>query len=397
VTIVLDCIVIGGSLSGSSLALLLGRAGFRVLITEKGNFPKSKPCGEGLSATGLEIAQHLNILPERHLPYHSFTGFTLYAGRYTGTISHPYSSGISVERSHLDSDLWGIVSNTPGVEARERCRVTDVWKEQNNHFKVTIAGERTPISAKAVVVAAGGTSSILKKVSRIIRLPRSFRVGISGHYTGNITPLMGKVHIFLSQRIEFYVTPLSENKVNIAVLADSENSVRLKELLLRAIRELQGRFGVILKEDNRSKSQGRTHLGNILRSGREKGIFLVGDAIEQFDPIGGMGMTHAFFSAGIASEYLAKGILGHVPMPDAVALYEQNRTPFAHSLRTFTSFTALAMKLMAKYPPSVYLASSTLGKNIAARMSPKYTMSGINDLVAPNELITKHATFGEQR
>lgn len=386
-----DCIIIGGSLSGSSLALLLGRAGLKVLLAEKGTFPKSKPCGEGLSTTGVKIAQHLRILPEENLPYRPFLGFTLYSGKHSATISHPYSSGVSVERSHFDSELWNMASKTPGVDTRERCRVTDLHKEHEDHFKISIDGEKHHLRSKAVVVAAGGTSSILRSFTRIIRQPKSFRVGMSGHFTGEIAPLMGKVHIFLSKGIEFYVTPLSENKVNIAVLTESENSSHLKELIALASKDIEKRFGLTLNKDKEQRCNGRTHLGNILRSGRESGVFLVGDAIEQFDPIGGMGMTHAFYSAGLASEHLTKGILGRVPMSEALAQYEQNRTPFAQRLRTFTLFTTGVMKIIAKCPPSVYLASSALGQCVAAKVSPKYTMSGISTLITPRELTARNS------
>lgn len=391
VAVVFDCIIIGGSLSGSSLALLLGRAGLKVLLAEKGAFPKSKPCGEGLSSTGVKIAQHLQILPYENLPYRPFSGFTLYSGKHSATISHPYSSGLSVERSHFDSELWSMVSRTKCVETRERCRVTELHKEREDLFTISIDGERHQLQTKAVVVAAGGTSSILRSFTRTVRQPRSFRVGMSGHFTGEITPLMGKVHIFLSEGIEFYVTPLSENKVNIAVLTESENSPHLKELVAQAREEIEKRFGLTLNEDKEYRCNGRTHLGNILRSGQESGVFLVGDAIEQFDPIGGMGMTHAFYSAGLASEYLTKGILGHVPMSQALAQYEHNRTPFAQRLRAFTLFTAGAMKIIAKCPPSVYLASSTLGQCVAAKISPKYTMSGMSTIIMPNELTARNS------
>ncbi len=381
-----DCIVIGGSLSGTSLALLLGRCGFRVLITEKGTFPKNKPCGEGLSSTGLEIAQHLNILPQTKLPYLPFSGFTLYSGRHSATLSHPYSTGISVERSRFDSELWEAASRISGVESRMGCRVTGLSRVKDDLFQVTIDGERGPLLVKSVVVASGGTSSIVSKFSRIIRQPRSFRVGMSGHFTGKIGPLMGKVHIFLGERTEFYVTPLSEEKVNIAVLTESKHSGQLKELINQALKKLEARFGIQLKEDEDNKCLGRTNLGNVLRTGCKSGVFLVGDAIEQFDPIGGMGMTHAFFSAGLASQYLTKGILGHIPMPEALAQYEEDRTPFARRLKIFTQFTAGATKIIAKYPWWVYLASSTLGNCVAATISPKYKMSSTDCVLKPKEL-----------
>ena len=47
-----DVIVVGGGIAGSALAILLGRAGLRVELYERGSFPREKPCGEGLMPAG---------------------------------------------------------------------------------------------------------------------------------------------------------------------------------------------------------------------------------------------------------------------------------------------------------------------------------------------------------
>ena len=47
----LDALVVGGGPAGSTAALVLARAGWRVGIVEKCAFPRRKVCGEFISAT----------------------------------------------------------------------------------------------------------------------------------------------------------------------------------------------------------------------------------------------------------------------------------------------------------------------------------------------------------
>ena len=51
-----DVIVAGAGPSGSSTAMRLARAGYRVLLLDKAKFPRVKPCGGGVTARALAQA-----------------------------------------------------------------------------------------------------------------------------------------------------------------------------------------------------------------------------------------------------------------------------------------------------------------------------------------------------
>jgi flavin-dependent dehydrogenase len=54
-----DLIVVGGGPAGTSAAITCARHGARVLLLERGQFPRHKVCGEFVSAESLELLSDL--------------------------------------------------------------------------------------------------------------------------------------------------------------------------------------------------------------------------------------------------------------------------------------------------------------------------------------------------
>jgi flavin-dependent dehydrogenase len=56
-----DAIIIGAGPAGSSAAILLARAGWKVALVERQNFPRRKVCGECIAATNLPLLEKLGV------------------------------------------------------------------------------------------------------------------------------------------------------------------------------------------------------------------------------------------------------------------------------------------------------------------------------------------------
>lgn len=56
-----DALIIGGGPAGSAAAILLAKAGWRVMLVERKEFPRRKVCGEYLSATNWPLLESLGI------------------------------------------------------------------------------------------------------------------------------------------------------------------------------------------------------------------------------------------------------------------------------------------------------------------------------------------------
>ncbi len=65
-----DALIIGAGPAGSTVATLLARAGWKVMLVERENFPRTKVCGECIAAPNLPLLDHLGL----GLTFHALAG-----------------------------------------------------------------------------------------------------------------------------------------------------------------------------------------------------------------------------------------------------------------------------------------------------------------------------------
>jgi menaquinone-9 beta-reductase len=153
---VYDLIVIGGGPAGSSAAITAARNRARVLLLERGRFPRHKVCGEFVSAESLDLLGKLLDSHDRPLLQEAITipqVRVFIDGRVVHAPVEPAAA--SVARLDLDKALWDSAQGC-GVEVRQQVAVQNV--DGLGPFLVnTSVGQ---FAARALVNASGRWSKL---------------------------------------------------------------------------------------------------------------------------------------------------------------------------------------------------------------------------------------------
>jgi flavin-dependent dehydrogenase len=302
-----DVVIAGGGIAGSALAIFLGRRGFEVEVFERAQFPREKPCGEGLMPAGVDVLRRLGLAEAAGGA--AYQGVRYHFGERTAEGRFPQENGSAqtgrgLRRSQFDHLLLEAAASTPGVTVTTGVRVDGPLLENGRVAGLMVEGE--PSRARLTVAADGAHSKTRHGLGLDIA-PKKKRVGMCVHFRlAQGQAQSSWVDVFVHRGYELYVTPLPEREILVAGLAQAEV---LKAPIEKTFdRWWHGEPQLAARLEGAEQITpliSMSPLAGRARRGVAPGLVLLGDAAGFVDPITGGGMTQALMSAELLAGYIA--------------------------------------------------------------------------------------------
>ena len=295
-----DLVVIGGGPAGTAAAITAARRGSRVLLLERGKYPRHKVCGEFVSAESLDILRTLLSDTGLLQPGSDEIG-TIRCGRLFvdgSVVEVPIDPpAASISRLELDSALWRAAVSA-GVDARQQQTVLSV--AARTPFLVSTANAQ--FESRSVIDASGRWSNLSIDRSSHSNGHEKKWLGLKAHF---IEPSSaGSVDLYFFEGGYCGVQPLRNDtgasQINACAMVRSDIASCLPQVFTRhsALRERSRSWKQITQTVTTSPLIFRTP------DPEQNGVLLCGDAAGFVDPFVGDGISLAFRSGVMAANSL---------------------------------------------------------------------------------------------
>ena len=319
-----DVLIAGAGPAGSASALLLARAGFRVLAADRAAFPRDKPCADYLSPGALQALDRFGVLPAVEAAAAPLRGICVTAargsrleGRFEAAGAARYgladeTRGLCLPRRELDQILVD-AARAAGVTVVERTAVEALVHDEGGVGGAVLrdSGGTRRIVRSRVTIGADGLRSVTARAlgTRSHRAPR--RVAFVAHLEG-AGGEPGLAEMFVGPAGYAGFNPLAGGRTNVALVvpAAAAHDARgdAEGFFLAGLR----RFPAL-----RDRLEGVRVVRRVLATGpfaaRSRtiiadGAALVGDAADFFDPFTGEGVCSALRGSELLASVLGRAL-----------------------------------------------------------------------------------------
>ena len=344
-----DAIIVGGGPGGCAAAGYLAKAGKKVLLIEKGVWPRDKVCGDAIGGKSLSHVRDLGVKGILETtPHFKVTGITFSSpnGKYV-TVPLPeeemekMEAGYALPRQQFDWLMFKSCSEhvlesggfvIQGADVRETIRKED----SIIGVKVRIGGRdgRVLDFFSEWVIGAGGYNcpvarSVVKEIHGQEMMDKKHYCGGYREYWQGVKGCegdTGNIEIHFVDSVNpgyFWLFPLGDGMVNVGIgmvldLLDGQKTKlkKLQEDVILNHPSFKDRFAdaVMVKGSGKGWQLpfGSPRKKEVLQPRRmfSKGALLIGDAASLVDPFSGEGVGNALVSGHIASRHVIENIGG---------------------------------------------------------------------------------------
>lgn len=310
-----DLIVMGGGPAGSAAAITAARLGARVLLLERGRFPRHKVCGEFVSSESLSLLRSLLDSAGQELISRAakISKARLFIGNRVvkPAIAPPAAS---ITRFDLDAALWQ-AAQASGVETRSQTAVERV----GGSGLFTVATSAGAFEARAVIDSTGRWSN-LKAANSPTQKNAAKWIGLKAHF-GETSP-NPSVDLYFFNGGYCGVQPVqllasTDQVVNACAMVRADVALSLKQVFAQHPALLERSRSWEQRIDTVSTSP----LIFAPPAPERNGILCAGDAAGFVDPFIGDGISLALHSGRLAAGCLRKFFQGEADLQSAMGEY----------------------------------------------------------------------------
>jgi flavin-dependent dehydrogenase len=332
-----DLAIVGGGLAGLSLSIQMAKAGYKVILFEKEQYPFHRVCGEYISLESWDFLQSLG-LDLRSLNVSQIKRLSVSAKNGNSFEQELPLGGFGISRHKLDHSLQQIARQS-GVVLLEQTRVNEI-NFSNDEFN--IQSTRGNFKSKVAVGCFGKRSNLDVKWKRPFVLAKKNKlnnyIGVKYHIRYNFPDDLIALHNFKKgycgiSKIEndqycFCYLTVADN------LQNSGNDIKkMEQTILSANPHLKKIFEEceMLWKEPVVISQISFDKKNLI----EDHVLMVGDAAGMITPLCGNGMSMALHASKIVAGQIQEFLKGTISRE----LMEQNYSAkwnklFSKRLRT---------------------------------------------------------------
>lgn len=303
-----DAIVVGAGPGGSSAALKLARGGANVLLLDKFDFPRDKPCGDFIGRQAFKLTQKLGISPTIFADYQPLTGIKMITPSMRNLNmpgSRPGANSRVIPRTVFDNSLVELALEAGAHFKRAQAQDLVLQDGQATGVKDKLGN----IYLAPLVIGADGWSSVVaRNMGLHLNEKGSTGVAVRAYFEG-VKNLDDKVAFHFPKTIlpgYGWLFPVGRNgcaNVGLGLIAEEygkNDKGNLGELFDQFIAQTPALAGAKMVSPKRSWPLALGWQPNRPLSG--PGTMLVGDAACLVGPLTGAGIYPAMRSGLVAAE-----------------------------------------------------------------------------------------------